>query len=176
MDLTRLIFLSSYLDQENAVFDLSSLNWYQAFRCKTPIPLDSHRKVANALWIADWIWHIAYSGNILLRDKHPRNIILPTSRDSGQKSTDVKHSRTIYLDFANADIGYSAFYVQSPKSKSFELPSDNYVSLILRWHKANCRTKKVRELDWLGLATLCTHSNKNYSRNARCLFTRSCLW
>lgn len=69
-----------------------------------------------------------YARNIRLRDAHPRNVIV-TKHADGQ-------TRAVFIDFGKMEFDSGARAAQGRYS-SFQLPSDNYVSPLLRWHNAN---------------------------------------
>ena len=73
---------------------------------------------------------LVYSGNIVLTDLRPRNII-------------AVGGRAVFIDFAGAYIGMRALYMQN-LFKSFEFRFYNYVSPLLRW---NDHHNQVREFD-----------------------------
>lgn len=79
---------------------------------------------------------LVYSRDILLRDLHPRNVMVTTD------------GHVVVIDFADADIGWGALSAQS-LFNSFQFHRDNYVPPLVRWHEdQNLEDEFYDWIDW----------------------------
>lgn len=112
--------------------------WSMRDICPRTVPQQVRQDIIKSLIEFDTL---AYTRDIIIADKHTRNIMLT-------KTGDERMYITVFINFGDVRFGRTGYYSHMPEIEEIFLPG-TYVSPLLRWHQA-CLCASDFEVGWIG--------------------------